>query len=125
MRGHELHPNARKVDPMEKLVTGPLARTQLRGKGVDPASRGIAKLDRPRARRLTLEADSALWAHALERRTDRPLPGANGCSILAELSQGVPQNAHPPRIAADPNICFGKPVMRSTRIWVSLILDLM
>ncbi len=29
------------------------------------------------------------------------------------------------RIAADPNICFGKPVIRGTRIWVSLILDLM
>ena len=29
------------------------------------------------------------------------------------------------RIAADPNICFGKPLIRGTRIWVSLILDLM
>jgi uncharacterized protein (DUF433 family) len=27
------------------------------------------------------------------------------------------------RIAADPNICFGKPCIRGTRIWVSLILD--
>ena len=29
------------------------------------------------------------------------------------------------RISADPNVCFGKPVIRGTRIWVSLILDLM
>ncbi|MCA9414370.1 MAG: DUF433 domain-containing protein, partial [Candidatus Omnitrophica bacterium] len=29
------------------------------------------------------------------------------------------------RIVSDPNVCFGKPVIRGTRIWVSLILDLM
>lgn len=27
------------------------------------------------------------------------------------------------RIAIDPNICFGKPCIRGTRIWVSLLLD--
>jgi uncharacterized protein (DUF433 family) len=27
------------------------------------------------------------------------------------------------RIAIDPNVCFGKPCIRGTRIWVSLILD--
>jgi len=27
------------------------------------------------------------------------------------------------RIAVNPNICFGKPCIRGTRIWVSLILD--
>ena len=27
------------------------------------------------------------------------------------------------RISIDPNVCFGKPVIRGTRIWVSLILD--
>lgn len=27
------------------------------------------------------------------------------------------------RIAVDPRICFGKPCIRGTRIWVSLILD--
>ena len=26
-------------------------------------------------------------------------------------------------ISVDPNICFGKPCIRDTRIWVSLILD--
>lgn len=26
-------------------------------------------------------------------------------------------------ITIDPNICFGKPTIRGTRIWVSLILD--
>lgn len=27
------------------------------------------------------------------------------------------------RISVDPDICFGKPCIRGTRIWVSLILD--
>ncbi len=27
------------------------------------------------------------------------------------------------RISVDPNICFGKPCIRGTRIWVSLLLD--
>lgn len=29
------------------------------------------------------------------------------------------------RITVDPNLCFGKPCIKGTRIWVSLILDLM
>ncbi len=29
------------------------------------------------------------------------------------------------RISIDPTICFGKPCIRGTRIWVSLILDLL
>jgi uncharacterized protein (DUF433 family) len=29
------------------------------------------------------------------------------------------------RIAVDPNICFGKPCIRGTRLWVSLLLDLL
>ena len=27
------------------------------------------------------------------------------------------------RIRIDPNVCFGRPTIRGTRIWVSLILD--
>ena len=27
------------------------------------------------------------------------------------------------RISVNPRVCFGKPVIRGTRIWVSLILD--
>ncbi len=27
------------------------------------------------------------------------------------------------RISVDPEICFGKPCIRGTRIWISLILD--
>lgn len=27
------------------------------------------------------------------------------------------------RIGIDPNVCFGKPCVRGTRIWVSLLLD--
>ena len=29
------------------------------------------------------------------------------------------------RIAVDPNVAFGKPVIKGTRIWVSLVLDLL
>ena len=29
------------------------------------------------------------------------------------------------RISVDPSVCFGKPCIRGTRIWVSLILDLL
>jgi uncharacterized protein (DUF433 family) len=29
------------------------------------------------------------------------------------------------RISVDPNVCFGKPCIRGTRIWVSFILDLL
>lgn len=29
------------------------------------------------------------------------------------------------RISIDPNVCFGKPCIHGTRIWVSLILDLL
>jgi uncharacterized protein (DUF433 family) len=28
------------------------------------------------------------------------------------------------RISINPNVCFGKPCIRGTRIWVSLVLDL-
>ena len=27
------------------------------------------------------------------------------------------------RISIDPNVCFGKPCVRGTRIWISLLLD--
>ena len=26
-------------------------------------------------------------------------------------------------VSVDPNVCFGRPVIRGTRIWVSLIID--
>ena len=29
------------------------------------------------------------------------------------------------RITINPNICFGKPTIRGTRIWASLILDML
>jgi uncharacterized protein (DUF433 family) len=29
------------------------------------------------------------------------------------------------RISTDPNVCFGKPCIKGTRVWVSLILDLL
>jgi len=32
-------------------------------------------------------------------------------------------NALLSRISVDPNVCFGKPCVRGTRIWVSLLLD--
>ena len=32
-------------------------------------------------------------------------------------------NALLDRILVDPNVCFGKPCIKGTRIWVSLLLD--
>ena len=29
------------------------------------------------------------------------------------------------RISSDPEVCFGKPCIKETRIWVSMILDLL
>jgi uncharacterized protein (DUF433 family) len=29
------------------------------------------------------------------------------------------------RISIDPDVCFGKPCIRGTRVWVSLVLDLL
>jgi uncharacterized protein (DUF433 family) len=29
------------------------------------------------------------------------------------------------RISVDPNVCFGRPCIKGTRIWVSLLLDLL
>jgi uncharacterized protein (DUF433 family) len=29
------------------------------------------------------------------------------------------------RITIDPNVCFGKPIVRGTRIWVGLVLGLL
>lgn len=29
------------------------------------------------------------------------------------------------RISVDPRVCFGKPCIRGTRIWVSLLLDML
>lgn len=29
------------------------------------------------------------------------------------------------RISVDPNVCFGKPCIKGTRIWVSLLLDML
>jgi uncharacterized protein (DUF433 family) len=29
------------------------------------------------------------------------------------------------RITINPNVCFGKPTIRGTRIWVSLVLDML
>ena len=33
--------------------------------------------------------------------------------------------AHLDRISIDPRVCFGQPCIKGTRIWVSLILDLL
>ena len=29
------------------------------------------------------------------------------------------------RISVDPNVCFGKPCIKGTRIWVALLLDML
>jgi uncharacterized protein (DUF433 family) len=37
----------------------------------------------------------------------------------------MPMNALLSRILIDPNVCFGKPCIRGTRVWVALVLDLL
>ena len=42
--------------------------------------------------------------------------------MMASMKPSVPLLD---RIQVDPNICFGRPCIRGTRIWVSLVLDLL
>ena len=39
------------------------------------------------------------------------------------IEQHVTANELLNRISINPNVCFGKPCIKGTRIWVSLILD--
>jgi uncharacterized protein (DUF433 family) len=39
--------------------------------------------------------------------------------------RGEPMKTVLARITVDPNVCFGKPCIKGTRIWVSLLLDLL
>jgi len=42
---------------------------------------------------------------------------------LCPMEGGRQMNPLLQRISVDSNVCFGKPCIRGTRIWVSLILD--
>jgi uncharacterized protein (DUF433 family) len=48
---------------------------------------------------------------------------ASGRRTVAESMRGNSVNPLLKRISIDPKICGGKPCIRGTRIWVSLILD--
>jgi uncharacterized protein (DUF433 family) len=52
------------------------------------------------------------------------MPSRDCHDWYAEVQED-PQAMNPllSRISVDPNICFGKPCIRGTRIWVSLLLD--
>ncbi len=41
------------------------------------------------------------------------------------MVKGIVMNALLERISTDPGVCGGKPCIKGTRIWVSLILDLL
>jgi uncharacterized protein (DUF433 family) len=47
------------------------------------------------------------------------------CILVLHFKKGICMENLLNRISADPNICFGKPCVKGTRIWVSLILDFM
>src|SRR3954447_9017712 len=49
--------------------------------------------------------------------------GAECKGIRAVMLKGTEMNELLSRISIDPNVCFGKPCIRGTRIWVSLLLD--
>src|SRR5436190_179245 len=61
-------------------------------------------------------------AETLQNGPELPPPGARECP-RALRCLGLRMNELLSRISIDPNICFGKPCIRGTRIWVSLLLD--
>ncbi len=46
-----------------------------------------------------------------------------GIHLSQERNTGSDTNPLLKRISVDPEVCLGKPCIRGTRIWVSLILD--
>ena len=42
---------------------------------------------------------------------------------MPAVEESLPMNPLLKRISIDPQVCFGKPCIRGTRIWVSLLLD--
>ncbi len=42
---------------------------------------------------------------------------------MLAVEEPLPMNPLLERISIDPQVCFGKPCIRGTRIWVSLLLD--
>lgn len=42
---------------------------------------------------------------------------------MLTVEEPLPMNPLLERISIDPQVCFGKPCIRGTRIWVSLLLD--
>lgn len=45
--------------------------------------------------------------------------------MIQKVQTYMSQNPLLNRISVNPNICFGKPCIKGTRIWVSLILDML
>jgi len=50
-------------------------------------------------------------------------PLGDGCECRVRLGDDSPRKLTLERISIDPRICFGRPCIRGTRIWVSLIVD--
>ena len=48
-----------------------------------------------------------------------------GSLLLCQNDFDMVQNMLLQRISINPQICFGKPCIRGTRIWLSLILDML
>ncbi len=48
-----------------------------------------------------------------------------GCILLKIKVRIFSMKALLNRIAVNPNVCFGKPCVKGTRIWVSMLLDLL
>jgi uncharacterized protein (DUF433 family) len=82
---------------------------------------------------LSFDSDSfcgklpAAWnggVKCLPRRRTEKLVFRNRTAVI---SRGPPtmsdRNERLKRISIDPHVCFGRPVIRGTRIWVSLVID--
>jgi uncharacterized protein (DUF433 family) len=65
-----------------------------------------------------------MWDTMLGFTMNREVRFPNRMAIISrDLSTMRDRNELLKRISIDPRVCFGRPVIRGTRIWVSLVVD--
>jgi hypothetical protein len=64
------------------------------------------------------------WDKMLGSTLNQEVQFPNRTAIISSgLSTMNDRNELLTRISIDPGVCFGRPVIRGTRIWVSLVVD--